>query len=74
LGGDLAHLFGSVGYAKEQLRADVAALMESACRAAARSVNAVMTATYWSVGRRTVEFEQGGLRTGRRCSNVYRAT
>ena len=28
--------------------------------AAARSVNALMTAAYWEVGRRIVEFEQGG--------------
>jgi predicted nuclease of restriction endonuclease-like (RecB) superfamily len=39
---------------------DIVALLEAARRAAARSVNAVMTATYWSVGRRIVEFEQGG--------------
>ncbi|ETJ33350.1 hypothetical protein Q604_UNBC12190G0001, partial [human gut metagenome] len=25
-----------------------------------RSVNALMTATYWEIGRRIVEFEQGG--------------
>lgn len=37
-------------------------LLESARRAAARSVNAVMTATYWEIGRRIVEFEQGGRR------------
>ena len=35
-------------------------LLESARRAAARSVNALMTASYWEVGRRIVEFEQGG--------------
>jgi predicted nuclease of restriction endonuclease-like (RecB) superfamily len=39
---------------------DVVALMESARRAAARSVNALMTATYWEVGRRIVELEQQG--------------
>jgi len=42
--------------------ADVIRLIESARRAAARSVNAVMTATYWAVGRRIVEQEQGGAR------------
>ena len=26
----------------------------------ARAVNAIMTATYWEIGRRIVEFEQGG--------------
>jgi predicted nuclease of restriction endonuclease-like (RecB) superfamily len=35
-------------------------LLECARRAAARSVNALMTASYWEIGRRIVEFEQGG--------------
>jgi predicted nuclease of restriction endonuclease-like (RecB) superfamily len=35
-------------------------LIESARRASARAVNAVMTATYWEIGRRIVEREQGG--------------
>jgi hypothetical protein len=35
-------------------------LLESARRASARAVNCVMTATYWEIGRRIVEFEQGG--------------
>ncbi len=39
---------------------DVVSLLEEARRAASRSVNAVMTATYWAVGRRIVEGEQGG--------------
>ena len=43
------------------VHADIVALLDAARRAAARSVNAVMTATYWAVGRRIVEFEQGGL-------------
>ena len=38
----------------------VSELLESARRASARAVNALMTATYWEVGRRIVEFEQGG--------------
>ena len=42
------------------LLADVVRVVEDARRAAARSVNAVMTATYWLVGRRIVELEQGG--------------
>ena len=45
----------------EDLFADVARVIEEARRAAARSVNAVMTATYWLVGRRIVEQEQGGM-------------
>ena len=39
---------------------DLSGLLESARLAAARSVNTVMTATYWEVGRRIVEYEQGG--------------
>jgi predicted nuclease of restriction endonuclease-like (RecB) superfamily len=44
----------------EVVLADVARLLESARCAAARSVNAVMTATYWEIGRRVIEYEQGG--------------
>lgn len=35
-------------------------LVEQARLKAAQSVNAIMTATYWEVGRRIVEHEQGG--------------
>lgn len=35
-------------------------LLESARRASARAVNSVMTATYWEIGRRMVEWEQHG--------------
>ena len=39
---------------------DLSGLLESARRASARAVNAVMTTTYWEIGRRIVEFEQRG--------------
>ena len=39
---------------------DIGALLEQARRSSARAVNALMTATYWEIGRRIVEFEQGG--------------
>jgi predicted nuclease of restriction endonuclease-like (RecB) superfamily len=39
---------------------DIAELLAAARRASARAVNALMTATYWEIGRRIVEFEQGG--------------
>jgi predicted nuclease of restriction endonuclease-like (RecB) superfamily len=42
------------------LRDDVALLIEHARQQSARAVNSVMTATYWLVGRRIVEFEQQG--------------
>ena len=35
-------------------------IIEAARRYAARSVNAVMTAAYWLIGRYVVEFEQSG--------------
>lgn len=38
----------------------VVTLLEQARRGSARAVNVFMTATYWEVGRRIVEFEQGG--------------
>ncbi len=38
----------------------VAELLESARRASTRATNAVMTATYWEIGRRIVEYEQSG--------------
>src|SRR5580693_4095398 len=37
-------------------------LLEQARRNSARSVNAIMTATYWEIGRRIVEQEQRGQR------------
>ena len=39
---------------------DIAGMIAAARSAAARSVNCVMTATYWLIGRRIVEFEQSG--------------
>ncbi len=38
----------------------VVELLECARRTSARATNAIMTATYWKVGRRIVECEQGG--------------
>jgi hypothetical protein len=35
-------------------------LLETARRTGARTINALMTATYSEIGRRIVEFEQGG--------------
>jgi predicted nuclease of restriction endonuclease-like (RecB) superfamily len=44
----------------DEILGEIGQLLESARRASARSVNAIMTATYWEVGRRIVEFEQAG--------------
>ena len=49
---------GGDGYTS--IHGDIVALLEAARRAAARSVNALMTASYWEIGRRIVEFDQGG--------------
>src|SRR5919106_94007 len=47
------------------LLSDVARVISHGRRGAARSVNAVITATYWLIGRRIVEEEQGGaIRAG----------
>jgi predicted nuclease of restriction endonuclease-like (RecB) superfamily len=43
-----------------ELVADLNRLLEDSRRVSARAVNTVMTATYWEVGRRIFEFEQGG--------------
>jgi hypothetical protein len=42
------------------LVSSISKLLEAARRASARTVNAFMTATYWEIGRRIVEFEQRG--------------
>jgi len=39
---------------------DVSRVIDAARESAARSVNAAMTAAYWLIGRRIVEFEQSG--------------
>jgi hypothetical protein len=43
-----------------RLLADTSGLLEQARRTVVRSVNAVLAATYWQIGRRIVEHEQGG--------------
>jgi len=44
----------------DDIQTGIVSLLEAARRATARSVNALMTATYWEIGRRIVNFEQGG--------------
>jgi predicted nuclease of restriction endonuclease-like (RecB) superfamily len=46
------------GYAS--LIAGITGLLDEARRTSARAVNALMTATYWEIGRRVVEYEQRG--------------
>jgi hypothetical protein len=45
----------------ERLLLDVSRLLERARRSVGRTVNALMTVTYWQIGRRIVEQEQEGL-------------
>ena len=44
----------------KDLLKDVSTLLEAGRRGAARSVNTIMAVTYWHVGKRIVEHEQGG--------------
>jgi predicted nuclease of restriction endonuclease-like (RecB) superfamily len=48
----------STGY--QALLSSVSELLQRGRQSAAKSVNAVLTTTYWLVGRRLVEYEQGG--------------
>ena len=50
---------GIKGYST--ILSDVAGLLESARRVSVRATNAIMTATYWEIGRRIVEYEQEGM-------------
>lgn len=45
-----------------QVRAEIVELLDIARAASARSVNALMTATYWEIGKRIIEPEQRGKR------------
>jgi predicted nuclease of restriction endonuclease-like (RecB) superfamily len=44
----------------QPLLAGIAKVLKEARRQAARSANAILTATYWEIGRRIIEFEQRG--------------
>ena len=39
---------------------NISSLLESARRTSARAVNTILTATYWEIGRRIIEYEQSG--------------
>lgn len=57
-----------------EIRNDIIELLQAARAASARSVNALMTATYWEIGHRIVEFEQQGQERaeyGKRSSNNW---
>ena len=52
--------FGEQEAPYEAVFGDVSKIIDAARESAARSVNAAMTAAYWLIGRRIVEFEQSG--------------
>ena len=52
------HSAPATGY--DAMLSGVVELLEQARRTSARAVNTIMTATYWEIGRRIVEFEQAG--------------
>lgn len=41
--------------------AGITSVLDTARRQAARTVNLILTAAYWEIGRRIVEFQQGGM-------------
>jgi predicted nuclease of restriction endonuclease-like (RecB) superfamily len=58
---DLTSVSADENHSYSAMHDEIVALLEAARRTAARSINALMTATYWKIGHRIVEFEQGGL-------------
>ena len=44
----------------DSILGDISNVIDAARRSAARSINCIMTAAYWLIGRRIVEYEQGG--------------
>lgn len=42
----------------DSILSDLSELLKQSRRITARSINAIMTATYWEIGRRIVEIEQ----------------
>ena len=48
----------------DTIHAGIVGLLEDARRVVARNVNALITASYWEIGRRIVEAEQGGHEKG----------
>ena len=52
--------FGGQEAPYEAVFGDVSKIIDAARESAARSVNAAMTAAYWLIGHRIVEFEQSG--------------
>lgn len=58
-GGEMSNLT-PIPFEYSAVHSEIVRLLDTARGAAARSVNAVMTATYWEIGRRIVDLEQEG--------------
>lgn len=61
----------------DELLAGISELLDRARRTTARTVNAIITAAYWEVGRRIVEFEQranSAPPTASGCGSAWRQT
>ena len=46
-------------------------LFENARRFAGRAVNVILTASYWEIGRRIIEYEQKGKKKQNMVQNYY---
>ena len=64
--------FGEHNAPYQAVFGDVSKIIDAAKESAARSVNAAMTAAYWLIGHRIVEFEQSGEEQGRVWSGADR--
>ena len=61
----------------DELLSGISEFLDAARHTVARQVNSVLTATYWEIGRRIVEHEQGGsivLTTVSKSSLVWQPT
>ncbi|SUG13017.1 Uncharacterized conserved protein [Salmonella enterica subsp. arizonae] len=56
----------------QQIHDGIIRLVDTARTETVRSINAIMTATYWEIGRRIVEFEQGGRSASGLWYSAYR--
>jgi hypothetical protein len=55
------------------VRNEIISLLDTARNTSARSVNALMTATYWEIGRRIIDHEQSGEARGKYGESLIRS-
>lgn len=56
----------------QQFSEDICNLLENARRSAGRAVNTILTASYWEIGRRIVDYEQKGKKRAEYGSGLLR--